>query len=118
MVQRVASAQEMIGDYWAKKGYEKYAKFSIGVHIKSPTQLVVINNNNGIPSDGRVTQVEFFRNWLRENHCQEMACCTYPKVGWEDGYTYAMVIDCPDRLTQSHCKTAYERICGERLTSF
>ncbi|QDT67096.1 hypothetical protein [Calycomorphotria hydatis] len=117
MVQRVASAQEMIGDFWAKKGREKYSRYSVGVHIKGPTQLVFINNNNDSESNERVLQVEMFRNWLRENHCQEMACCTYPKEGWEDGYTYAMVIDCPDRLTQTHCKTAYERIVGEHLTN-
>jgi len=116
MVGRVLSAGEKMAEFWAMKGYNKRMKAEAGFHRTGDGSRVIIFNSS--PASDRVRKFDWFRAWMQENHCIEVALAAYPTEGRESGRTFAVVIDCPTKEHVLHAVHAYEKTFEMKLSTF
>lgn len=77
---------------------------TFAVESKNGEVVLCLYNNNPWPdfAEGRSAlrdeETSRLRTWLAEHGLAEVAYATYPKTGADRGYSFAMIIDCPESM--------------------
>lgn len=97
----------------AAEAHENHFSSRRGVwHLEDVDKLCVYNNNPYAQApEKRDEETATFRAWLKSQGIKELAYATYP----EDGYTYAMIIDCGEERETEVVKEL-ERILVDNWT--
>lgn len=77
---------------------------TFAVETRNGEVVLCLYNNNPWPdfSDGksalRDEETSRLRTWLAEHGLAEVAYATFPRTGPSRGYSFAMIIDCPENM--------------------